>query len=250
MSNLTQQINQVAQACCYKMTKVQRDEFLRYQKERKEAGLCLAKKYDPGTRYYKGARKGQIRDVFEINGDQFNKLWQLLTPYACVSVRNSRLAKDDEDFQDIVCDIKALSFRTLRFFGGSPYNKSFSEVYRSVVLNVLTNTARLRGRTSDYGTGASTRTLFGAISLSTPVNSDDPSGSVTLESHLASHEFVNTIDLAVDIPVRWREVVCQILGGATVPEVARKRGYKTQSGIQRFRNQLQAELGEVLQVPV
>jgi hypothetical protein len=242
---LKQSIDSLAVLCCKKKNSLQRNEFFKYQEDLRAKNKCVKKKYEVGKRYYKGKRKGQLRDIFEVDGPTFNQLWQKMYPYAAVSVTNSHLFTDREDLECMVSDIKTQTFYVLRFFGGTPYGKRFSDVYRTIVLNQLTTESRRRGRTSKYGTGDSTRTLFSSQSLFAPLGNNEE-GEVTLEGLLPNNHLVNTIDLHLDIPQNLRKPVELLLGGLSVAEVARRRGYRKPAGIQKFRSMLKEQLGPIL----
>ena len=245
MSELTNSIDQLAKQCCNKMLHLERAEFFRYQAQVRQMGKCCKKKYEVGKRYYKGNRKGELRDIFEVDGPTFNQLWDKMYAYAAVAVTNSHLSTDREDLENIVSDIKTQAFYVLRYFGGAPYGKRFSDVFRTIVLNQLTTESRRRGRTSKYGTGDSTRTLFSSQSIFAPIGSNEE-GEITLEGILPDSHLINTIDLHLDIPQNLRKPVELLLGGLSVAEVARRKGYKTPAGIQKFRSILKEQLGPIL----
>jgi hypothetical protein len=245
VSELTDTIDQLAKVACSKMQHIERAEFFQYQEDVRQKGLCVKKKYEVGKRYYKGKRKGQLRDVFEVDGATFNQLWEKMYAYAAVAVTNSHLSTDRDDLECIVADIKTQTFYVLRYFGGSPYGKRFSDCFRTIVMNQLTTESRRRGRASKYGTGDSTRTLFSSQSMFAPLGNSDE-GELTLEDKLPCNHFVSTIDLHLDIPTELRKPVELLLGGLSVAEVARRRGYRTPAGVQKFRNILKEKLGPIL----
>lgn len=151
MSALAKQIDELASRCCRKMDNKDRKEFFAYQKAFRDSGKAYEKKYLPGgdgTRYHKGARKGQLRDVFEIDGVLFNRLWKLIEPYATASTMRSYYYKSSEEVRDQVAYIRMQIFYVLRFFGPRPYNTSFSQYFKLVVSNVLTTNAAIRGISS------------------------------------------------------------------------------------------------------
>jgi hypothetical protein len=244
-ASLISQINQLAKSCCSKMSYKERKEFFHYQDRVRKEGKCVKKKYVVGNTYYKGERKGELKEVFEVDGEKFNQLWELLHNYAAVAVMNSHLSIDKDDLECLVSGIKAQVFYVLRFFGGNPYGKDFAFMYRTIVTNQLTTLSRRRGRASGYGTGDSTRTLFSSQSISAPIGHGED-GDITLEDKLPCNHFVNTIDLQLDIPKELRKSVELLIGGLSVAEVARRRGYKTSAGIQKFRSVLKEKLAPVL----
>lgn len=142
-TSLAQQVNDLACSCCKKMTRSERKQFFDWQENfRATNPLALKKKYYAGKRYYKGKRKGQLRDIYEVDGFLFEQLWKLLQPYAITSVRNSFYSNcDEETVKDNVGDIRFMTFWALRYFGPTPNDTSFFNYFPLVVNNILTYNA-------------------------------------------------------------------------------------------------------------
>ncbi|MFA5395458.1 MAG: hypothetical protein WC346_05490 [Methanogenium sp.] len=244
MNSITQEIDQLAEQCCKKMDRFERADYFRYQEDLRSDGKSVKKRYETGKRYYKGKRKGQLRDVYEVDGIIFNRLWNKIHPYAVVSVVNSRLAKDRDDVNCIVSEIKTQAFYVLRSFGPvvqGNNSKKFSEVCRTIVINVLQTTARRRGRI--FGQGNSTRTLFDAASIHAPINNEE---ELTLEDQLHDSNYSSISTLSVDIPVKYRPYITELLKGRSLSEVARRKGYRTKEGVTKFRKELRQVMGPIL----
>jgi ribosomal protein L37AE/L43A len=295
MSDISVEIDKLAEQCCEKMTWSARTEYFRYQKRVREEGKCIKKRYEVGNYYYKGKRRGQLRDVYEVKGDLFNQLWKKLYPYAITSIMNSGIAKDRDDAECIASDMKAQAFYVLRSFGsvvrGKKRNQKFSGVFRTIVINVLQTTARRRGRVSKhkieehkiteyrcpecgselyqhpnlafkdilicphcdnkefskFGKGYSTRILFDAVSINSPVNSDENGNGMTLEDKIPSSSIVNNFPLIIDVPDKFQSYIFDLLKGKSIVDVAKQNGYRTKERIAKFRSDLQEAMGPVLQ---
>jgi hypothetical protein len=225
------------------MNRFERANYFRYQKKLQEAGKCIKKPYDAGKHYYKGKHKGELRDVFEIDGEIFNQLWKKISPYAFVSVHNSRLARDYQDKECIVSEIKFLTLRVLRYFGGVPRGRKFSYVFRTIVNNVLTNISQQRFNRDGI------KTLYHAESIYTPVGGGDDGEEVTIEQKLGCSDFVDKIHFYIDIPTDLRTYVSDLLKGIPVEEVAKHHGMKRAKDIAKFHSMLCKRLGPVLGKP-
>ncbi|MCK9543549.1 MAG: hypothetical protein M0R03_16145 [Novosphingobium sp.] len=137
---LCRKIDQKAIEICRMMTPEEKEVFFTYQEDRWNSGL-MKKKYFSGRTYYKGKRKGEEKDVYEINGQGFNELWKLLSNYAKKVVDKFYFANkmfDDEGLEDFY-DIKYQTFEILRFFGPTPNGSSFSSFFPLICKNTMTN---------------------------------------------------------------------------------------------------------------
>jgi len=145
MSTLTDQIDQSAVECCKLMSATQAKKFFSYQKNRIKSGeFSAVTKVSAVGVYYKGPRKGQVREAYEVDGKKFNKLWGLLQNYAYKSASVSHSFQNSEAAEEDVMEIRYMVFRALRFFGPRPNNLNFSAYYPLLVNNVLTNSAKKR----------------------------------------------------------------------------------------------------------
>ena len=158
-------IDELAVKACRLMTEQERQEFFSYQEERVSSGNCYNAKYRLGHTYYKGARKGEERDVFEIDGHIFNKLWETVHNYAYLSARSSH-GKENDDVFDDVQDICAQTFYVLRFFGPTPSNTPFSRYFPLICANVLSTSARRRFGTAERTVVTLYKAAGGQISVS------------------------------------------------------------------------------------
>jgi len=142
-------IDALAIAICTLMDSEKKNEFFEYQEKRRESGEGYKRKYYVGRTYYKGEKIGQERDVYDIDGEGFIKLWESLEPYALKIVGNfyrSRMMFSGED-EDTLFEIKFQTLRILRFFGPTPSNMPFSSMFTLFCKNILTNEVQKR-----YGT--------------------------------------------------------------------------------------------------
>ncbi len=138
VQDLKLQINNLASACCSKMSKKERDAFFTYQEERIESGEAYKTKRTLTRRYYKGKNKGKIKDVYNIDGVLFSKLWTLLKPYVYKSSITSHGFNQyliDEDLSEL----KLSLFKIMRFFGPEPTGVKLSDYFPLLINNHLTN---------------------------------------------------------------------------------------------------------------
>jgi len=142
------QIDYLAKQCCTLMTDHEREEFFKYQENRQifENGACKGykKMFDTGRYYHKGARKGQIKDVYNIDAILFNELWARVYAYAFKSAIKSNYSYLADAVEDIY-EIKYGLFYALRFFGSSPNGVKISEFISVIVNNKLTSSSKKRG---------------------------------------------------------------------------------------------------------
>jgi hypothetical protein len=141
---LLKRIDTLAIAICTLMQEEAKDEFFEFQEGREQSGAGYKKKYSAGRTYYKGSRKGQVRDVFEIDGKGFNDLWEALTPFAMKSVNSFYYSRKifSEDVQDALFDIKYQTLYVLRFHGPNPSGSSFSQFFPLICKNILSTISR------------------------------------------------------------------------------------------------------------
>ena len=146
---LLKEIDQKAIDICSSMTTEQKEEFFAFQEQRRTSGEGYNQKYYVGRTYYKGNRKGQLRDVYNVDGCGFNQLWKLLLPFATLLVRNFFRNREIFSFEqeDEVANIMYQSFYVLRFFGPRPCNNTFSQLFPLICMNRLSTEFRRR-----YGT--------------------------------------------------------------------------------------------------
>jgi len=240
MSAKTEQIDKVACTCCVKMNSVDREAFFQYQEEYRQVS-GFRKRYTSDRVYYKGDKKGKARQVFDIDGREFNKLWDLLYPYAVKSVATAHYGKRTEEVNEDLADIKLLAFRILRFFGATPGGRAFSKCFPLIVNNALHSNFRKRGLPTraqkDSATSrgedpkvtyAAKKHIFASTSLFIEIGGDGEEGSCNLLDILcdsSDHTFAE-VDILVSTPPSLRPAVKDILSGYTVSEVARKYSLK------------------------
>lgn len=111
---------------------------------------CTLTGTNPDKPYCKGLRKGQPRDVYELNNNVY-KLWDLGEPYVIASVVRSVGYKDE----DLISEIKMQMMVVLRDFGSrlrtrkNPEGQSFFVTFKSIINNVLTNRVQMM-KTTPY----------------------------------------------------------------------------------------------------
>jgi len=141
LSLLLSQIDEVSISCCSLMSTEEREKFFFFQEERDSNHLSAPRKFRRSNTYYKGKRKGELKDVYNVDGFKFIKLWGLCKPYVTKSALRS-CYNDYQKTEDIVSEVKYEMFNVLRFFGPRPCDVAFSSYLKLLVKNVLTNIAK------------------------------------------------------------------------------------------------------------
>lgn len=168
-TNFATVIDTLAISSCSKLNKTETKKFFSHIRKRQKTGDSAPRKYPMRDTYYKGARKGQIKDVFEIDGRMFNKLWDTVAPYAYKSTFKS-IEHFKEDLEDVVGEIRIQLFYILRFFGPTPNGQPLSTYVKLITNNVLTTAKRRR----------SIKTSYHATSLSSPVGHSEEGDEIVL----------------------------------------------------------------------
>jgi hypothetical protein len=91
--------------------------------------------------------------------------------------------------------------------------------------------------------GLLTKVTYHAVSLDAPISSMD--GDETTLHELIPSPAVD-VSLMIDIPSQYRGVVTQLLGGESVQAVAKSMQIESQSGIRRFRHELEEAMRPIL----
>jgi hypothetical protein len=146
---LLDRIDNLAVEICHLMPECEKEDFFSWQEYRHNSKEGYNKKYFVGRTYYKGKKKGEVRDVFDVDGRGFNNLWKLLNAFAAKTVNsfyNTRRIFSEEEFEDLF-DIRYQTLYVLRFFGPTPNGVSFSKFFPLICKNILSTSSRRR-----YGT--------------------------------------------------------------------------------------------------
>ena len=161
-------------------------------------------------RYYiKGKRKGEERDIYEVDGKCFNLLWKEIYPYVFKSALKS-VHYDRYIVDDAVSEIKVLVFKYLRSFGP----QAFSKYVPLLVNNVLTNFSNQHAR----------------LPLTVPLTQEfvEETGEETLNVKVVatltqeSVEYQQGLDFYCDIPDFLKKVVMRLITGDTISSVAKE----------------------------
>lgn len=216
-------IDTLALTCCTRATKTEARKLFAFMRTREDDGTAAPRRYASRSTYYKGKRKGQMKDVFDINGQVFNQLWATVAPYVYTSTRRS-VGRFTNEIEDIVSEIRSQLFYILRFFGPTPNNKPLSTYLKLITNNVLTVQARQRVIKTSYHT----------ISLSTPVGQDDDD-AVTLGDMLPGET------PSFDILVTFNNTIDPLLQAALgndFSHTARDLGYTRKGAREHLKQQL------------
>jgi hypothetical protein len=138
VEELEQVINRTAKECCSLMSEKEREKFFKYQEKRIKSGDAYPAKYRATRTYYKGKNKGKVREIWNVDGFLFTKLWNLVKPYAYQSSYNSR-GFDQYMIEEDLSEIKLWLFKVLRFYGPEPMGVSLFKAFPSMVVEHFTN---------------------------------------------------------------------------------------------------------------
>lgn len=210
IENRKQTINNLAVAACKLMNDVEREEYFQYQEAREENNESAQKRVKNSRYYYSGARKGQLKDVYHIDGVLYMKLWDLCKPYVVTSAVKSCYDAPHE-VEEVVSEIKMNLFHILRHFGPRPNNMNFSDYLHLNVNNLLTNHANARLRREKSSVTYKTTSLFQEVA-----SSED--GALRLIDTI-TEEDAETVSFFSKIPNEYKEAVKMLLNGEKLTEV-------------------------------
>ena len=126
INNISNQIDTLAEKACRLLTPSEKEEFFKNCKDN-------LKPY-----YISGINKGKEREIYEVDGRLFNKIWKLLLPYVFTSCNKS--AYNNSFYRDdLISEVKFGAFRALQLYGPIYNNQKVSQRFRLWVNNILTN---------------------------------------------------------------------------------------------------------------
>lgn len=127
ISQITSQIDNLANRGCRLMNKKEKEEFFQTTK---------MKRY-----YIKGKNKGKERDLYCIDGQCFNQIWKLTYPYVFTSCSKS-VYYNSLELEEAIAEVRFTLFSVLQRFGPVMDGKSLSQRL-SIIVNIgLTNNNR------------------------------------------------------------------------------------------------------------
>jgi hypothetical protein len=212
---LLNNIDNAAVDCCSLMDATDKENFFQFQEGRVKDGSAAPAKYRCIRTYFKGERKGQEKEVFSVDGRKFNKLWNMLKPYAQKSVARSYYFKDSIYLEDELEEIKYQVLFSLRYYGPSPNNIRFSKHFPLIVKNTLTNSAFSRNESS------TSMVNFNTISFSTPLGSNGEDGELELMDIMPSDSFKEEM-FNHEVPDDLKEPVSYLMEGLKLEDVAKE----------------------------
>jgi len=213
LSDLKSKIDTTAIDICHLMAEQERDTFFEFQEARDLSGAAAPRSYARRRTYYKGARKGQIKDVFEVDGQGFVRLWNLLYNYAWKSSFKSLRRVDPLMIEDLCSEIKLFTLSVLRFWGPTPYNTPFSAYFNVIVKNVLTNEFKDRNRKDPYTT-----------SLSAEIGHNEDGESLSLLDLLSNPSLELPLDYSLSAPESLQDAAYYLSHGASLRDAAAETG--------------------------
>lgn len=189
IQEISKKIDDLSLKCCRKLSKEEKEKFFE---------ACKVKRY-----YIKGKRKGQERDIYEVNGIIFNKLWKEIYPYVVVSCNKSNYYNFSE-VDDAVSEVKYTLFYALQRFGPVFNNQSLSQRLSLIVNISLTNQYNKKMRYVQFS--------------SIEDFNDDTGCNIDFEDLENNMKY---IDFWCDIPTMLREGVERIISGEKIRDVER-----------------------------
>ena len=211
VSSITKQVDELAFQACHKMNNHQKKEFF--------AGLRNPSynwKYTISETYYKGPQKGKKRDLYNVDGRLFNKIWELLQNYAYVSAYRSHYYFSNNDLDDTLYFIRESLFTVMLRYGPTPSGQPLSKFFRRIVAETLYNSSKMRGNSNEQK-----KQVVQAISLNKEINSDEDS-TTELQDMIPAED--DNIDFWTSIPNHLKKAVELILAGDSVSTAAEKTG--------------------------
>ena len=237
---LRQAIDMQAIRCCHSMSQKERQQFFAASVRSGENGYhqtTYRGGHNEGT-YGRGARAGQTRHCYHLDGKEFNRLWDMLESYAstraCFSL-NFRVKSPD--YEDVVAAIRERLIRILTFEGPIFGNCGFSSIAMTAIGQVLAQEGRVRNTDT-----------FQIISKACSTDellereSEDSDFNGTIPEELIDYNAENTIMLQSGIPPELEYPVAQMLGGEHIYGAADRIGrrFRHKANGRRSRQELAA----------
>ena len=144
--------------CCRKLSPAESVEFFHGESKFPGSMRHLHRKREVFAR---GARQGERRDVYRIEGREFIRLWKMIQAYVVDQTKASHWPRiNSQDYEDSLSAVRERLILLLTFYGPRPSNIPFSSAMRVVTAQTLVNQANLRFNNQAY------RMLSDAASLS------------------------------------------------------------------------------------
>ncbi len=187
IQEISAKIDNLAQKGCRLLTQEEKEKFFEE---------CNVKRY-----YIKGQRKGEERDIYEIDGKCFNEIWKLITPYVFISCSRS-VYYNSIAAEDAISEVKYMLFYVLQRFGPIFNNQTISQRL-SIIVNIsLTNLNNKKSKEIE------------TLPFSYMLN--DEESPLDVEDINSNMKY---IDFWCDIPDRIKGYVEHVISGSTIGEV-------------------------------
>ena len=187
IQEISAKIDNLAQKGCRLLTQEEKEKFFEE---------CNVKRY-----YIKGQRKGEERDIYEIDGKCFNEIWKLITPYVFISCSRS-VYYNSIAAEDAISEVKYMLFYVLQRFGPIFNNQTISQRL-SIIVNIsLTNLNNKKSKEIE------------TLPFSYMLN--DEESPLDVEDINSNMKY---IDFWCDIPDRIKGCVEHVISGSTIGEV-------------------------------
>jgi len=185
VSIISNQIDTLAEKACRLLNKEEKEDFFKTCKDN-------LKPY-----YISGVNKGKEREIYEVDGRSFNKIWELTYPYVFTSSNKSAYGNSLYR-EEIISEVKFGVFRALQLYGPCYHDQKLSQRLKLIVNNVLTNEFNKKGNQIKYE----------------EMLDEDENFEVS-DERVSS----NSTKFWAEVPFQIRNIVEQLLSGTSLEEL-------------------------------
>ena len=192
ISQITNQIDTLAKQGCRLLTDEEKEEFFNTTKVKRH--------------YIKGRNRGKERDIYEVDGRCFNRIWKLVYPYVLTSCAKS-VYYNSFELEEAISEVRYNLFSILQRFGPVFYGKTLSQRL-SIIVNIsLTNNNRKITKRVD------------TVSMSSFEENNNDDRVFDFEDTENRVEFS---DIYIDIPSNLQESIINITNGGGINKKTEK----------------------------
>jgi len=191
IQEISAKIDQLAKQGCRLLSKEEKEKFFQE---------CNVKRY-----YIKGKRKGEERDIYEVDGRCFNQIWKEIYPYVFVSCNRSNYYNSIE-VEDSISEVKYMLFYVLQRFGPVFNNQSLSQRVPVIINMSLTNQSNKKSK------------ILKTVSFNTEFVGNEENKENKLLEIEDTNNNMKYIDFWCDVPKRIRGFVERVISGSSINE--------------------------------
>jgi hypothetical protein len=209
INEISYDTDNLAEEGCRLLTKSQKETFF---------NTTNTKRY-----YVKGIKKGKERDIYEVDGRCFNKIWKLIYPYVFTSCSKS-VYYDPYELEEAVSEVKITLFSVLQRFGPVFNGKSLSQRLGIIVNIALTNNHRKKYQNQ-----------IQTVSIDEYLENDDSNeaAKVDMEDKNMNMKYV---DFWCDVPDNIKEPADSLISGVPISNIQKIYGNKVKKELINFTN--------------